>query len=174
VNLVIVFFLCGLWHGASWTFAGWGLFHGVFLVLERRRLGRFIDSLWAPARHLYTIVVVAVGWILFRADSIAHAAAFLQAMAGFGRGGGVAYHPALYVDAQVVLALIAGAIGSTPVLPLLARWRQEYPLPVSAKLRTLFANGIAVAELASLSLLFVASTMLLAAGTYNPFIYFRF
>jgi alginate O-acetyltransferase complex protein AlgI len=174
VNLVIVFFLCGLWHGASWTFAGWGLFHGVFLVLERRRLGRFIDSLWAPARHLYTIVVVAVGWIFFRADSIAHAAAFLQAMVGLGRGAGVAYHPALYVDTQVVLALIAGAIGSTPVLPLLARWRQEYQLPVSATLRTVFANGIAVVELASLSLLFLTSTMLLAAGTYNPFIYFRF
>ena len=50
LNLLTVFFLCGLWHGASWTFAAWGLFHGVFLVLERRRLGRVIESLWAPAQ----------------------------------------------------------------------------------------------------------------------------
>ena len=117
VNLVTVFCLCGLWHGASWTFAAWGLFHGLFLVLERTRAGRAIESVGTPARHLYTLLVVATGWVLFRAASIEQAGAFLQAMAGLGRGSGVAYHTGLYIDAQLVLALIAGAVGSAPILP---------------------------------------------------------
>ena len=74
-NLVTVFFLCGLWHGASWTFAAWGLFHGAFLVLERMKAGRVIESLWSPVRHVYTLLVVSVGWVLFRADTMPQAAA---------------------------------------------------------------------------------------------------
>jgi alginate O-acetyltransferase complex protein AlgI len=174
LNLLIVFFLCGLWHGASWTFAGWGLFHGLFLVLERRRLGRFIESLWAPVQHLYAIVVVAVGWVLFRAESLSQAAAFLRAMVGFGRGSGLAYHPALYLDSQVSLALVAGVLGSAPLLPLIARLRDESQVAVPKMIRGVLTGGVAVVELVSLSVLFLMSTMLLAAGTYNPFIYFRF
>jgi alginate O-acetyltransferase complex protein AlgI len=174
LNLLTVFILCGLWHGASWTFAAWGLFHGVFLVLERLGLDRIIESFWSPARHIYTILVVGVGWILFRADNLHHALAFLGAMAGLGPGAGLAYHPAVYLDKQVALALIAGVVGSTPVLPMLMRLRGEYLAPVSGPLRIALRNGLAVTELASLSLLLLTSAMFLAAGTYNPFIYFRF
>src|SRR6185295_9756162 len=64
VNLVIVFFLCGLWHGAQWTFVLWGLFHGAFLVLERGPAGRGLETLWSPARHVYLMLVVMIGWVL--------------------------------------------------------------------------------------------------------------
>ena len=114
-NLVTVFFLCGLWHGASWTFAAWGLFHGAFLVLERMKPGRMIDSLWSPVRHLYTLLVVSVGWVLFRADTVPQATAFLKAMAGLGSGAGLEYHVGLYIDSQLVLALVAGADRLGPV-----------------------------------------------------------
>ncbi len=106
-NLVIVFFLCGLWHGASWTFAAWGLFHGAFLVLERMKPGRVIESLWSPVKHLYTLLIVSIGWVLFRADSVAQATAFVKAMAGLGTGPGLEYHVGLYIDTQLVLALCA-------------------------------------------------------------------
>jgi alginate O-acetyltransferase complex protein AlgI len=174
INLLTVFFLCGLWHGASWTFAVWGLFHGLFLTLERGRLGRFIDSLWAPARHLYTLMVVAVGWTLFRAETLPHALALLRAMAGFGTGTSLIYHPDLYYNTQLVLALFAGVIASAPVLPLVARIRTRLLSPASGPTASLLRTGLALTELASLCLIFVASTMLLAAGTHNPFIYFRF
>ena len=95
-------------------------------------------------------------------------------MAGLGRGAGLAYHPALYIDTQVVLALIAGIIGSAPVLPLLGRLQASVLAPAPGRVRLLLRNGLAVTELATLSLLFLTSAMLLAAGTYNPFIYFRF
>src|SRR4029078_11548331 len=67
VNLVTVFFLCGLWHGASWNFVAWGMFHGVLLVLERTKFGRALAASPAVARHAYTLLMVLIGWVLFRA-----------------------------------------------------------------------------------------------------------
>jgi alginate O-acetyltransferase complex protein AlgI len=174
LNLVAVFFLCGLWHGASWTFAAWGLFHGAFLVLERMKAGRMIDSLWSPVRHLYTLLVVSTGWVLFRADTVSQAQAFLKAMAGLGTGAGLEYHVGLYVDSQLVLALIAGAIGSWPVLPLLVRVKDGVVARAPGLLQGTLDASFALADVAGHSLLFIVSAMLLAAGTHNPFIYFRF
>ena len=71
VNLVTVFFLCGLWHGASWTFVVWGLFHGAFLVIERMGLARWMETWWRPFRHLYLLLVVIVSWVFFRAATLA-------------------------------------------------------------------------------------------------------
>ena len=174
INLVMVFFLCGLWHGASWTFAAWGLFHGVFLVVERMRDGRMLESLWTPVQHFYTLVVVAAGWVLFRADSIGQAGAFLKAMAGFGRGSGLEYHTSLYIDAQLVLALAAGVVGSAPLLPLIVRVREDVVGWAAGLIRSFVRTGFALADVAGHSLLLLASSMFLAAGTHNPFIYFRF
>ena len=129
-NLVIVFFLCGLWHGASWTFAAWGLFHGAFLVLERMNAGpgdRFA---------LVTREASSTRCSLSRSAGCSsgptpwpQATAFLKAMAGLGTGGGLEYHVGLYVDAQLVLALCAGAIGSWPVLPLCCAGERRAWLP---------------------------------------------
>ena len=174
VNLVTVFFLCGLWHGASWTFAGWGLFHGAFLVIERMKTGKILESLPTPARHLYTLVVVAVGWVFFRADSLSQAMGFLRAMAGLGTGSGLLHHAGLYLDAQLVLAIVAGVVGSAPLLPLLSRARGEILASSAGLIRSGLRTGFALVDVAVHSLLLVSSTMLLAAGTHNPFIYFRF
>ncbi len=70
LNLVIVFFLCGLWHGASWNFVVWGLFHGTFLVIERMGLARRMAEWHQPFRHVYAMLVVLVSWVFFRADSL--------------------------------------------------------------------------------------------------------
>ncbi len=78
--------LCGLWHGASWTFLIWGVYHGFFLVLERVPAVRWLlDRLPAPLQHAYVLLVVLVGWVFFRADTFAHALAYLQAMVDFSR-----------------------------------------------------------------------------------------
>ena len=70
-NILIVFFLCGLWHGASWHFVAWGLFHGAFLVMERSGLTSFLSARSAAIRHAYTLAVVMAGWVLFRVDNLA-------------------------------------------------------------------------------------------------------
>ena len=79
-NLLIVFFLTGLWHGASWNFVVWGLWFGVFLVLERAGFGKVLDRLPTVVRWLYCMLVVLVGWVFFRAETLPQAAAYLQSM----------------------------------------------------------------------------------------------
>jgi len=120
LNLWLVFFLCGLWHGAAWTFVAWGLYHGSFLVLERLGLGRRLESLWTPARHAYTILAVMVGWVFFRSETLQQAGSFLSAMAGFASGSGLEQHVGLHLNAMVAVALAAGVLGSAPLLPWLA------------------------------------------------------
>jgi alginate O-acetyltransferase complex protein AlgI len=171
VNLVTVFFLCGLWHGASWTFVFWGLFHGTFLVLERLGLADRVKSLWAPLRHVYLLLVVMIGWVFFRAETLAGAVAFLKAMAGLGATTPAAYTLGWYLTPELGLALIAGAIGSMPVVSALARWRDE---AVVATTRPALQSLLTATSVASLVALLVASVMQMAARTYNPFIYFRF
>jgi alginate O-acetyltransferase complex protein AlgI len=172
-NLVMVFFLCGLWHGASWSFVAWGLFHGAFLVMERMGLGALVGKLPRPLRHAYLLAVVMVGWVFFRADTLHYAVQYLGAMVGLGHGSGVEFHAGLYLRPDVMLAVVAGAIGSGPVVPWLASCR--------ADLRTSSSPGAApcylaweIGAVATTALVFVASAALLVGGTYNPFIYFRF
>jgi alginate O-acetyltransferase complex protein AlgI len=169
VNLVIVFFLCGLWHGASWTFIIWGLFHGTFLVAERLGLANRIMRLWPPLRHLYLLVVVQVGWVFFRADTLTGAAAFLKAMVGLGPALPTAYTVAWYLTPELWLALLAGVIGSTPIVPACGRWSDRWVEAGHG-----FASGPGALSTAALVVLLAASIMQIAARTYNPFIYFRF
>jgi len=168
VNLVTVFFLCGLWHGASWNFVVWGLFHGCFLVVERQWprnpqaapvAERFVGR---AARHVYSLIVVMVGWVFFRADTLTGAVGYLTAMAGQGGIEPSGYAVAWYLTPDVSLAIAAGIIGSTPLVPTLASRPQASALALRA------ASAVA------LSALLVASIVEIAARTYNPFIYFRF
>ena len=166
-NLVTVFALCGLWHGARWSFVAWGLFHGSFLVIERLGFENVLRRRWAPVRHVYLLLVVIVGWVFFRADSLSAALAFLGAMAGGGHGTNVEYHPSLYVDAVLLLAVCAGVVGSMPLLPWLSVWSQRR---TAASVQWAAELGGALV----LVVLLLAACMALAAGTYNPFIYYRF
>jgi len=163
VNLVTVLFLCGLWHGANWTFVIWGLYHGTFLVLERLvpTLTRKRASI--PARvlgHAYLLLTVVVGWVFFRADSFTHAVGFLRAMAGAGIGAPTSLAPEWYLDPQTTMAIALGIVGSTPRV---AEWA-----------RTLDGRPVAIGRPAVVALLLVVCTMFIAARSYNPFIYFRF
>jgi alginate O-acetyltransferase complex protein AlgI len=171
VNLVTVFFLCGLWHGASWTFVIWGLFHGTFLVIERLGLARRVQSLWSPLRHAYLLIVVMVGWVFFRAETLPGALGVLGAMMGLGPAEPTIYDVTWYLTPEVVVALIAGAIAAAPVAPMVGKivWTDGAD---EASVR--FGWLPSAAMTAGLFVLLAASVMLSAARTYNPFIYFRF
>jgi len=149
-NLVIVFALCGFWHGAGRRFIFWGLFHGAFLSLERTRLGGALARAPLPIRRAYTFGVVVIGWVFFRAENLALAGGYLKAMAGLGHT--VSAIPArMYMTPELLFVMGAGFLLSM----------------VSISLRRLPAF-VASAIVLAMSLLYVA------AGTYNPFIYFRF
>ena len=173
-NLVIVFALCGMWHGPSWNFLVWGLFHGGLLVVERMGLGRWLERRSSVVGHVQTMLAVMVGWVFFRAETMGEALGILRAMAGFGTGTGVEYHPSVYLDPLVVLAMAAGVIGSMPVGAWMVRARDRVVETDWVVLRLILRGTFDLVELGALGLLFLASSMFLAAGTHNPFIYFRF
>ena len=177
VNLATVFFLTGLWHGASWNFVVWGVWHGAFLILERvRGEARHPPSAirndtailsWPIWAHVYTLGVVMTGWVFFRAETLAGAIAFLKAMAGATVAAPTPYTVWWYLTPELWLALAAGAIGSTPWVPALAARLARGQRPPAAW-------GVDLLGTATLIALLALSIMSVAARTYNPFIYFRF
>lgn len=167
-NLLIVFFLVGLWHGASWTFVVWGLYHGAFLVLERAGRQHTAIAAPAPLGHLYVLITTIVGWVLFRSPDFSYAAGMLGAMAGLGSAETGYYFLELYLEPTVLIALAVGVIASTPVLPWLSSlWDRR-------RAAGALEFGYRSAQLAALIAVFVGSAMLLSSQAYNPFIYFRF
>jgi alginate O-acetyltransferase complex protein AlgI len=165
-NLITVFFLCGLWHGASWNFVVWGLWHGAFLVIERVTVrSRFLS--WLVWPHVYTMLVVMIGWVFFRADTLPGALAFLKAMAGATMAAPTPYTVWWYLTPELWLALAAGAIGSTPWVPALAARLGRAERPRLTCTVDLLSTAAVIA-------LLIASIMSVSARTYNPFIYFRF
>ena len=166
-NLVIVFLLCGLWHGASFAFVVWGLYHGFFLVIERMGVQRWMDARHSLVRHVYTLLVVMVGWVFFRADTLGYALSYIGAMFGVAAGDPAMHPVALYADPTFIVAAIAGAIGSMPWLPRVRDW-------IAANVRGPAHAGLEVATLLGIALVLLASAFELSAGVYNPFIYFRF
>ena len=190
-NLVTVFFCCGLWHGASWNFVIWGLWHGSFLVIERvlhqrgarkarastgSARGPVVSSsskadapdpsgvlAWPIWPHAYTLLVVMIGWVFFRAETLPGAIAFLESMAGMTVAAPTPYTVGWYLTPELWLALVAGAVGSTPWVPALA-----------ARIDDGRSWSLYLLNTAALMATFVLSILSVAARTYNPFIYFRF
>jgi alginate O-acetyltransferase complex protein AlgI len=175
-NLLIVFFLTGLWHGAAWRFIVWGLYHGAFLMLERFGLGRLLERAPRLVRHAYLILVVMVGWVFFRADSLPQALHYLAAMADVRAFGAPDAALSILANAQAVGALILGSLFAFPLLPLiLERLRTPHadrPHPeLPARLDTRSVHAIPIPLLAAA---FVLSIAILVGSTLNPFLYFRF
>ncbi len=173
-NLVVVFFLCGLWHGASWTFVVWGLYHGVFLVVERLGLENWISRRRLPLRHAYVILVAMGGWVFFRSETFSQAMAFFSAMAGWSEGTGRIHYVALYLQRDVLLALLLGSVLSAPVVPWVRQKLKEHSASQQGATAFIAETARALGGLVVLSFIFFACVMSLSSGTYNPFIYFRF
>lgn len=163
INLGIVFLLTGLWHGASWNFIFWGLWNGFFIILEKMT-GWDKDS-EKPVinfiRHLYTIFVFVIGWVLFRADNLSYALTYLKNMFGLVKVHYIAYNLNYYGDSIEILTFIIAIICAMPVFSKILYIRQERKI-----LRSIVNIWLLV--------LFILSSAAIAASTYNPFIYFRF
>ena len=167
VNLTVVFLLCGIWHGANWTFVVWGLAHGLLLVIERLGFDRVLARWPAALQHLYVLVLVMITWVFFRADNVGQAFSYLGTMLGLGTAAPFAPPAQRFLGWDVLLALAAAAVGAGPYGTRLGRWVFE---GLSGAVRPLGS----AAELGTLAVLFGLVAMSLAGGAYNPFIYFRF
>jgi len=164
LNKLIVFFCTGLWHGASWTFVVWGLYHGGFMMLEeyvpRKR------KIPAVLMHLYTLIVVCVGFVIFRADTLGQGLHIIGQMFGGWHFGAQDSALALsQLTPLFVCVFIVAVVGSVPV------GRMLRPL---AERSGVSASVLSAASYASAVVLLIMCVASLAGGTYNPFIYFRF
>ena len=152
VNLLAVWFITGLWHGAAWNFVLWGLYYFCFITLERLFLGKLLKKLPRVFGWLYTMLVVVIGWVMFAVNGIGEFGVYITRM--FGGYGGTDY---LDHIVSVILVLVLGAFFATPVF-----------IRLFEKIKN---NIIGVVLLVGL---FWASVSALVDAAYNPFLYFRF
>lgn len=162
INLIIVFACTGLWHGASFSFIVWGLWHGLFLVIERLGFKKVLDKLPKFIGWIYTMLVVLVGWVFFRADTLSAAMKYLGEMFSFS--GGVANGMAQFDNLSFIITVIA-IILCTPVYQFLKGKLEKTEVGKKAA----FVIGAVLA-----TGLFILSVIFLTGSGYNPFIYFRF
>ena len=167
-NLVLVFLLCGLWHGASWPFVAWGAWHGFFLVAERAGLERILARI-GPVRHVYALLAVAGGWVLFRCETMQQAIGFYRALLGLGSRDADWIPMSQLLNPLVAATLVVALVGATPVAQVTQRWRDRIAACNGSR-----AAAVQAVELSWYAALLIFSGAWLAAGTYNPFIYFRF
>ncbi|QGZ54005.1 MBOAT family O-acyltransferase [Paraburkholderia acidiphila] len=161
VNLCVVFFLCGAWHGANYTFILWGLYHGLLLVIERVLKNRFNFAPAGLAGQGVTLLLVAIGWVFFRSDSLAHAAYYLAAMFHLGPSAKSMFGPAFYLTPDKCVFLLVGVVCAVAPFEKLRRFAPAGHV----------TTGV---EIAVLLMLLVQSASMIAANGFNPFIYFRF
>ena len=161
INLGIVFLLTGIWHGASWNFVFWGIWNGFFIILEKMT-GWHNDTDKLPVKilkHIYTIFVFILGWVMFRADNMTYAWTYLKNMFGLVKVHDITYTMMYYVDNIEIITLIAAILCAMPIF--------RNMIHIEKKPVKLLVN-------IWLLVLFILSSASIAASTYNPFIYFRF
>ena len=160
-NYLVVFALTGIWHGASWNFLLWGLYFAAFLILEKLWLRAMLERLPAILRHIYVLLVVGIGWVLFRADTMAAAAGFLGDMFSLTLMGTHERELAeLLCGGKFLLQFAVSVLFCTPVFTRLHDSLEERRLGG-------IGDGIVL-------LFFVLAVCEMMASGYNPFIYFRF
>lgn len=171
LNLLLVFLLCGLWHGASWNFVLWGGWFGLLLIMERvLGLRAYLEKSWTWLGVSYVWLLVLVGWVVFRAETLPQALQYYQALFGLGLDVASVRTVAEFLPGDVVVALAAALLLCKDWRSLLRSWllsrrgRENKQVLLLWRAATLsFAMGA-----------FILSLMSLANGYYNPFIYFRF
>ena len=163
INLFIVFFATGFWHGAAWNFIFWGMWHGIFIVFEKITGWHKKEGNWKliTLKHIYCILAFVIGWVIFRSDNMVYAFNYLKNMFGLIQNHKIAYEWAYYIDNKEILAFIAAVVCSMPI------FNKILNVTTQQKIIKFCIN-------VWLMLLFLLSSMMIAASTYNPFIYFRF
>lgn len=164
INLGIIFILTGFWHGATWSFVFWGVFHGFFIIVERLFLGNVLKKIPFIFGWVYTMIVVMTAWVFFRIESFSTALEYAGVLFSF-KSEGITLPENL--DIEKIIVLFAGIFFTIPVYP-----------KVSGKIETAtgrLGTGLLFLKInVILPVLFLYSVMILCGSTYNPFIYFRF
>lgn len=159
LNLLIVWGLTGLWHGAAYNFVLWGLYYGLLLILEKFVLKKFLDRLPSFVQHIYTLFIIIIGWGLFYFTDVGQLGEFMVDLFNFGNG--ICGDQAFNLIMSNLPMLIVAAVASTPLATMLyTRFEQRRFMWIP---ETLYCMGV-----------LAVSTASLVNQSYNPFLYFRF
>ena len=150
--------LTGLWHGASWNFVVWGLYYGIFLILEKYFFAERIEKLPSILQHLITIFIVSIAWVFFFSNNLTEAIHYLGDMFMLSKLPFANMHFLYLLKSNLVLMIIAIVL--------------SHPKPY--KMYTLISKSSTAFSIASLLIIFIISVSYLVFSTYNPFLYFRF
>ena len=157
VNLLIVWSLTGLWHGAAWNFVLWGTYFGIILVVEKYLIGDYIENWSKPVQHIYTLAIVVISWVFFSRPGLS-AVKYLGVMFGIGANG-LLDGTTLYLFRTSIIMILISAVCSTPMVI------EEFNRISREKY---------ILGMVTLMVLFLLSVSYLVYSSYNPFLYFRF
>lgn len=164
-NILIVWLLTGLWHGASWTFIAWGAFFGVLLLGEKFVWKKPWEKMPSVLRHLLTMILVIVSWVIFRSDTIGDALSYLKTM--FTGGCALYDRQGIYLLIEYRVELAVSVVAALPVKVWLERALEKRHTASASAIREYVPMVLSL-------VLFLLSYMKLVSGSFNPFIYFRF
>ena len=169
-NLLIVFLLTGIWHGASWHYVAWGVWNGAFILIERKlKLDKKRDyqkygMLGRGISKIYTLFIVNIGWVIFRAPHTSDAFNYIATMFGVIRPESVGYTVLWYLDRWTITIMVIGVLFASAV-----------PMRIKEIIKAKISKDIlCVIKYILLLVLFYLSLLRIVSGTYNPFIYFQF
>lgn len=172
-NLLIVFFVTGIWHGASWNFVAWGMLHGLFMIIEKLGFDKVLNRLWKPIQHVYTLFIVMMAWVLFRADDFTHAWGYFNSLFSFKETELNRDVLGTFLNNEVYFVVIIAILSSTLF------WVKVYEAVKQKAMnnvklqnsgRLIWTIGVVL----FIILVMTISTTNLVTSSYNPFIYFRF
>lgn len=161
-NLFVVFLVTGVWHGAAWTFVLWGLWHGIFILIERA-IGKSKLYIKTPTiiKYSITMLVVILGWVVFRADNLTQAFGFIKTMFGLNNSGALIFEYSYFISKKLVFWILISILGSVPFIP--NKFKKYSGNKTFEFLETIF-----------ILLLFIVAIIFVVNSTYSPFIYFQF
>lgn len=163
-SIVIVFIICGLWHGAGWNFIVWGMLHGIVLALESLWLSKAIKKCWIPLQHCYLLLIVMLAWVFFRLPTLNGSFEYIRALMGMTFDPHNHFDLRIYIDSSEFIVLIAGILASTPVAKVI----------LDLVKRRGYGSVGALLEISSMIIILVFSYCSIASSTFTPFLYQKF
>lgn len=159
-NILVVWCLTGLWHGANWTFMAWGLYFGILLIIEKLFLKKFLEKLPGSLQHIYVLFFVLISFVLFNAETFSMAKNDLAIMFGLG-GLPLISDDTIYNLSSYAVLLVVALIGATPLCKSIFKRTEKYA-------------AVQIIEVIGVAAVLILSTAYLVDGSFNPFLYFRF
>ncbi|MEG1415356.1 MAG: MBOAT family O-acyltransferase [Clostridium sp.] len=166
-NLMVVWSLTGFWHGAAWNFVVWGLYFGVIIAMEKMFILELMRKLPIWVHHVYTMLLVMIGWVIFESSSLTGAIEYIKGMF-FLTDAPLYSSMDLFYISNYWIEMLLGIVLSTPII------MKGFTFIENSKIKVVSSIGSMVVTPITLSIIFYYAVMLLVNSSYNPFIYFRF